>query len=448
MKERGKINLFYEVISLKDTIFISHATPDDNEFAAWLATKLELCGYKVWIDLKSLDPSDDFWLKIDNAIRNESVKFIFVMSKASVDTSRTGVQKELAVADKMRKQDNNFIIPVRIDNVSYDNLLIEVLRLNAIDFSDNWAAGLKKLIEFLNKENIMKAKTKTTSEEILSRWYQIKSSINSQITDKEDVYYSNLFSIEMPEYLYIYPAVQVENVLKVKYIPYKKIRKVVLTFACNKCITEWCGTNIDFYRIKTIDAMAEQNENVEILDQIINRISRNIVNLLNWNISELFFSKGLRRFKGNDQKRSRRVYYFPKNTKSKRAISGREKNLSGKYKEKNWHYGISAYCTQFPTFGVIIRGHLIFTDSQDRELSDSSQITARRSKGKRFYNKEWKELLQTAMYYISNGSDYIYYTNCCELNAMYLSQQPEKFVSKLGYLEPERIVGEVEDTDE
>ena len=73
MKERGKINLFYEVISLKDTIFISHATPDDNEFAAWLATKLELCGYKVWIDLKSLDPSDDFWLKIDNAIRNESV---------------------------------------------------------------------------------------------------------------------------------------------------------------------------------------------------------------------------------------------------------------------------------------------------------------------------------------------------------------------------------------
>ena len=36
---------------MKDTIFISHATPTDNIFAAWLATKLELCGYKVWVDI-------------------------------------------------------------------------------------------------------------------------------------------------------------------------------------------------------------------------------------------------------------------------------------------------------------------------------------------------------------------------------------------------------------
>ena len=46
---------------MKDTIFISHATPTDNIFAAWLATKLELCGYKVWVDLNDLAPSVDFW---------------------------------------------------------------------------------------------------------------------------------------------------------------------------------------------------------------------------------------------------------------------------------------------------------------------------------------------------------------------------------------------------
>lgn len=39
---------------MKDTIFISHATPTDNIFATWLATKLELCGYKVWVDLMIL----------------------------------------------------------------------------------------------------------------------------------------------------------------------------------------------------------------------------------------------------------------------------------------------------------------------------------------------------------------------------------------------------------
>ena len=94
---------------MKDTIFISHATPTDNIFATWLATKLELCGYKVWVDLNDLAPSVDFWNTIDQTIRNNAVKFIFVMSNASIDPNRDGVQKELAVADKIRRQNPNFI---------------------------------------------------------------------------------------------------------------------------------------------------------------------------------------------------------------------------------------------------------------------------------------------------------------------------------------------------
>ena len=46
---------------MKDTIFISHATPTDNIFATWLATKLELCGYKVWVDLNDLAPSVEYY---------------------------------------------------------------------------------------------------------------------------------------------------------------------------------------------------------------------------------------------------------------------------------------------------------------------------------------------------------------------------------------------------
>lgn len=112
---------------MKDTIFISHATPTDNIFATWLATKLELCGYKVWVDLNDLAPSVDFWNTIDQTIRNDAVKFIFVMSNASIDPNRDGVQKELAVADKIRRQNPNFIVPVRIDNVSYNDLPVEIL---------------------------------------------------------------------------------------------------------------------------------------------------------------------------------------------------------------------------------------------------------------------------------------------------------------------------------
>ena len=38
----------------RDTIFISHATPEDNEFSIWIASRLEMLGYKTWIDKDGL----------------------------------------------------------------------------------------------------------------------------------------------------------------------------------------------------------------------------------------------------------------------------------------------------------------------------------------------------------------------------------------------------------
>lgn len=433
---------------MKDTLFISHAAPEDNEFALWLATKLELCGYKVWVDLKLLDPSDDFWKKIDCEIREETIKFIFVISASSAESNREGIQKELAVADKMRKQDGNFIVPIRIDGSNFDNSPIEVLRLNAIDFYNCWGEGLSKLVEYFEKEKIIKAQTQISAEEMLLRWQGIKASSNNQIFNKNDIYCSNLFPIELPAYLYIYPTINIEEVLKSRHIPYRKLKEVILTFACNTCVTEWCGKEYIFERIKTSEAIIDTNKDPVILNQEICRLSRIVVELINWNIGDLFYKKGLRRLKSNSEKRSRNVYYFPKNTKSKRANDSRPKNLSGNYRGKFWHYGISAYYVQYPKSGIIIRSHLVFTDFNNNELPESLQFLARRSKGKHFFNKDWKELLQTAIFRLSDGVDHIYNTNCCETNAFYLSQQPEIYVAHIGYLEPEKGIAEIEDLDE
>ncbi len=131
---------------MRNKIFISHATPDDNEFAAWLATKLELHGYDVWVDINELNPAADFWKTIESTIRNEAVKFLFVATKISTSGTRDGVIKELAVADQIRKNiDPEFIVPLRADDVSYGDFSVEIIRLNAIDFYDNWATGLIKL---------------------------------------------------------------------------------------------------------------------------------------------------------------------------------------------------------------------------------------------------------------------------------------------------------------
>lgn len=52
---------------MRDTIFISHATPEDNDFSIWIASRLEMLGYKVWIDKEGLLGGERFWMTIQKA---------------------------------------------------------------------------------------------------------------------------------------------------------------------------------------------------------------------------------------------------------------------------------------------------------------------------------------------------------------------------------------------
>lgn len=434
---------------MKETLFISHATPADNVFAVWLATKLELCGYKVWVDVNNLSPSVDFWNTIDNTIRNEAIRFIFVASKASVDPARDGVQKELAVADKVRRQFPNFIIPVRIDDVSFSDFPVELIRLNAIDFYNNWAQGLKLLLKHLEDEETPKPSTNIESQYYINRWSESQTPIRSQVTDDEDQYCSNLYSIDLPPKTYIYPADPVEDRLKERHIPYKKNKRILITFACNKCVSEWTGQEVAFEYLQTEDAIRNHTAPCFYLGERVVNLSRDIIAILNWSIGEMMFKHHMRRYKTTSEKRSRNVYFFPIGTKARSAKTGRPKSLSGTYKtHKHWHFGLSGYYTQYPVSGVIFKWHLIFTDSNGVAIPDSFQIAARRSKGKLFFNKQWKELLQASMIYLSNGSANIYHTSCCEENAMYIRSQSERFVSEKSYFEPQIYRQEKNESDE
>ena len=63
-------------MSERDTIFISHSTPQDNEFSIWIASRLELLGYKVWVDKNGLLGGERFWPTIQKAI-DRSIKILW-----------------------------------------------------------------------------------------------------------------------------------------------------------------------------------------------------------------------------------------------------------------------------------------------------------------------------------------------------------------------------------
>src|SRR3954467_11521574 len=81
----------------RDTIFICHASPDDNDFVRWIGTRLTGHGYKIWADLFELKGGSPFWSTIEEALRHHACKMIFVVSAKSVDPDRIGVLNELSV---------------------------------------------------------------------------------------------------------------------------------------------------------------------------------------------------------------------------------------------------------------------------------------------------------------------------------------------------------------
>ena len=126
-------------VDVKDVVFISHANPEDNAFTRWLSLRLASLGYRVWSDVTQLLGGEDFWRDIEKAIREDTVKFLYVLSRPS--NQREGSLLELKVAHDVRKRDklHDFIIPLRVDDLPFNEINIQLSNLIAIDFSNSWA---------------------------------------------------------------------------------------------------------------------------------------------------------------------------------------------------------------------------------------------------------------------------------------------------------------------
>ena len=80
----------------RDTILLSHANPEDNEFTLWLALQLANEGYKVWCDLTKLLGGEVFWDDIEAVLRQSAVKVLYVLSRSS--NAKDGPLRELHLA--------------------------------------------------------------------------------------------------------------------------------------------------------------------------------------------------------------------------------------------------------------------------------------------------------------------------------------------------------------
>ena len=138
----------------RSLIFISHANPEDNGFATWLASKLAIAGYEVWSDVTKLIGGELIWNDIEDAVRNHAAKVVVVLSRVS--QSKAGVLDEVDLAIRVERSQNmsNFVIPVRMDELPFSEIRANLARKNVIDFNRNWTGGLSALLKALERDGV------------------------------------------------------------------------------------------------------------------------------------------------------------------------------------------------------------------------------------------------------------------------------------------------------
>jgi hypothetical protein len=372
---------------MRDTVFISHATPEDNEFTIWLASKLELMGYKVWIDKNGLLGGEKIWEEIDNAIRNQTIKFLLVYSsnifqkddqkKPIGGKLKDGVSKEYNFAETIGKNEKikDFIIPLNVDGADY-NLFIGLDRSNQIYFHDNWALGLVQLEKKLIKDNIIKYE-KEGSE--FGNWYRNEFLQYEKITSKNELYYTNWWEIQqLPAYFYLYEFDKKEQASIIRRqknkFPISQISNYLSSFNKQEKFIYLINEEENIIRpkktfeMKITDVLIgfesnsfpkhrdSENHFKSLLKEIFHQIMRH--RGMYW---YEMANKKLAYFFTTDNLPSQKVsfdFMFRDKTKTK----AKKKNLIGKYLDMGfWHYAISMKPITTPFLGYSLKNHICFT---------------------------------------------------------------------------------------
>jgi hypothetical protein len=439
-------------LPMRDIVFISHSNPKDNRFALWLTHKLTLAGYKVWCDLTRLIGGErDYWKNIEDIIRLDACKFLLVVSRHTFN--RDGVLDEYEFARSIQSENKNslpdFVIPLKIDGSPY-NARIGLNRYNLIKFVD-WKQGVQQLLTKLKADNVP---TREPEEfNTVNLWYQNSFALQHDLVSKEEVHYSNLWPItNLPEniYLYQYNSEDQADCVAKTGAEYPIVKHGNYAVSFSDSVKPILLNDENSLSLGIPNEIAPRNIIKISVSKILNGYENNdfptfadaqyfLKRLLNRSL-HLFMKNRSLHWHDMSGKVTCYYYHYDKTTKNKSTIVyptyEKTKNLIGDYFGAKWHFGISSKVMISPFVAFSLRSHILFSDNgSDIWNSPDKLHSARRAKGRRWYNEEWRDQLLAfiASLKSDNGSIAI------RLNDSFMLNMPlftVLFSSNTGYDDP------------
>ena len=397
-------------------IFISHANPDDNEFAVWLGTRLTAAGYDVWADVLNLLGGATTWRNIGDTIKEETAAVVVALSHSSY--KKNGVLDEIAlsVSTGLKLRKNSFVIPIRLDNLPFSDFPEQLIRLNAIDFFPNWADGFGKLLKTFKDTHV--PQSACDLGEALADWLKFKLRQSTSTSNIPELLSSNWFPINsLPSHINFssFNASQKDvNLAFSKFespaVPYQQL---AVSFADATTLqTEISPSNIPIkhaYRIPLAQFLKGQAANVP---QASRQSAQNIVTCLFRKAWERFarsqglllceFVLGSAYFVPLDLiEKNIAIFQDKKGKKRQRRLVGRS-NTRGVY----WHFAVSGKVSISDPRHLALRPHVVFTQDGKTPIDDKFRAARlRRSFCKNWWNDRWRDMLCAFAVVLSNGKE-------------------------------------------
>jgi hypothetical protein len=402
---------------VRDVVFISHATPQDNDFVKWLGARLIGLGYNVWADVFELKGGTPFWNTIEEAITIRAIKVIFVASTESVKPDRKGVRDELAAADitGRRLKDAAFIIPVRLDKVDFGSFPIQLLQLNALDFSSGWGGMLVGLVETLEKANVPTDRGRI--DERMACWKERTGRDVPKVEAGPELLLTNLLPIAaLPTQINFYefngPNTEINKALDATGIPYSRHQRLVLSFGA---IDEFqADLPLQFTlkldrRVET-ERFLKGRQGNETAPEWFD--ARNMMTfLLRRHVERFLESKGI---KAHDTSRGLAFYFpldlipdgkvryrTPDGKQTWKKVTGRSDKL-----QLNWHLSMLVNIDLGPPGFIRFKPYICFSEGTGKPIDDPKRVSGiRRRFCKSWWNRHWRQLYQAFIAFLGGGEE-------------------------------------------
>ena len=400
---------------VRDVVFISHATPQDNDFVKWLGARLIGLGYNVWADVFELKGGTPFWNTIEEAITTRAVKVIFVASTESVKPDRKGVRDELAAADitGRRLKDPAFVIPVRLDKVDFGSFPIQLLQLNALDFSSGWGGMLPGLVETLEKAGVPIDRGRI--DERMAYWKERNGRDAPKVEVGPELLLTNLLPIKaLPTHINFYefngPNTEINKALDATGIPYSRHQRLILSFAAidelQAGLPPQFALKLD--RQVEIDRFLKGRQSNETAPERFD--ARNMLTYsLRRHVERFLESKGL---KAHDTSRGV-AFYFPRGLVPDGKVrystpDGKQtwKQVTGRSEKRQliWHLSMLVNIDLGPPGFVRFKPYICFSEGAEKLIGDPKRVAGiRRRFCKSWWNRHWRQLQQAFIAFLNGG---------------------------------------------